>query len=512
MSRILSVILPNGIAQRIFPGTHRTSYVPSLPCLRLLLTVWAALVSIDTLPDELLLRIFDFDRVIYLDGLAAPDRLWRPSLYWGWHRLVHVCRRWRSVVFKSPTFLDLKLVCGPHTLVQFTRLWPPLPIILRGNYDGLLPGDYDFDAAIVHPNRVCEINLQLTRPQLRRLVSVMQEQFPALIHLTLGFLYNDGGPTWALSGGFLGGSAPLLQSLELDYIPFPALPKLLLSTNSLVRLTLKNIPHSGYISAKVIVTGLGALANLKYLIINFKSPTSCPNRGSPSLPPPTRITLPTLTRFEFKGTSEYLEDFVARVDAPLLDSIYITFFHQLIFELPQLVRFTRRTTMFQELKEAHVDFDNNVVHVETLPPIRTFDEKSGLEISCKELDWQLSSLEQVFAPFFPSIHMVEHLYIYGSRNLPTQRLYDIENMQWLELFDPFIAAKNLYLSKKFAPLIAPALQELVGGRTAEVLPTLQNIYLEGPWLSEPIQEGIQKFVVARQDAGHPVTIFLWERF
>jgi hypothetical protein len=84
-------------------------------------------------------------------------------------------------------------------------------------------------------------------------------------------------------------------------------------------------------------------------------------------------------------------------------------------------------------------------------------------------------------------------------------------MQWLELFDPFIAVKNLYLSKKYAPLIAPALQELVGGRTAEVLPTLQNIYLEGLQSSEPIQEGIQKFVVARQDSGHPVTIFLWER-
>jgi hypothetical protein len=44
----------------------RTSYVP---CLQLLLTVWAGRVTINILPDDVLLLIFHFDRVIYLDGL-----------------------------------------------------------------------------------------------------------------------------------------------------------------------------------------------------------------------------------------------------------------------------------------------------------------------------------------------------------------------------------------------------------------------------------------------------------
>jgi hypothetical protein len=39
--------------------------------------------------------------------------------------------------------------------------------------------------------------------------------------------------------------------------------------------------------------------------------------------------------------------------------------------------------------------------------------------------------------------------------------------------------KNLYLSKEFAPGIAAALQELVGARITEVLPSLQNIFVEG---------------------------------
>jgi hypothetical protein len=99
-----------------------------------------------------------------------------------------------------------------------------------------MPGDYDFDAAIVHPNRVREIDLHLTSFHLQLLASAMQEPFPALTHLTLGItdydLDCDGfvAPAPALPDGFLGLSSPRLQSLELDSIPFPALPKLLLST------------------------------------------------------------------------------------------------------------------------------------------------------------------------------------------------------------------------------------------------------------------------------------------
>jgi hypothetical protein len=71
--------------------------------------------------------------------------------------------------------------------------------------------------------------------------------------------------------------------------------------------------------------------------------------------------------------------------------------------------------------------------------------------------------------------------------------------------------KNLYLSKDFAPRITPAIQELVGGRSAEVMPTLHNLLLEGLQPSGPVQEGIGQFVAARKLSGHPITISLWDR-
>jgi hypothetical protein len=479
--------------------------------------VWAGHVTINTLPDDVLLHIFLIDGQEYHDESQASivvledyDRVKR--LRWTWHRLVHVCRRWRSIVFASPNYLDLRLVCGPMTTIKLTGIWPPLPIIITNSFDlnfTTMPEDYDFDSAFVPPNRVREIRLfYLSRLLLQRLASQMQEQeqFPSLTHFILSF--DDSHPASAFPDGFLAGSAPLLQDLVLDSIPFPSLPKLLLSATHLVRLILEGIPHSGYISPEAIVTALAGMANLGHLLIGFESPLSRPHRESRRPPPPTRTVFPALTIFLFKGVSEYLEDFVARIDASLLDFIYITFFHQLIFDIPQFAQFMRRTTKFQELTAAYVRFDENIVYVETHPPTVIAEERPGFKILCKELDWQLSSMAQVFTSFFPSVYLVEHLYIYELRNQPQ---YDIENMQWLEIFHPFTAVKELYLSEKSAPYIAPALQELVGGRTMEVSPTLQNIRLEGLEPSGPIPEGIQKFVAARQLSGNPIAVSIWER-
>ena len=71
--------------------------------------------------------------------------------------------------------------------------------------------------------------------------------------------------------------------------------------------------------------------------------------------------------------------------------------------------------------------------------------------------------------------------------------------------------KNLFLGKEFAHLFAPALQELVGGRSTEVMPTLENIFFEGFHPSGPLHEGIEKFVAARRLTSHPVAISRWDR-
>ena len=119
---------------------------------------------------------------------------------------------------------------------------------------------------------------------------------------------------------FLGGSAPRLQIILFRGIPFPALPTLLLSTSDLRTVNLRSIPPTGYISPEAMVVGLAALPRLEVFDLKFQSVTPCPDRIHS---PVTRTVLPALSYFQFKGASEYLEDLVARIDAPQLNRIYI---------------------------------------------------------------------------------------------------------------------------------------------------------------------------------------------
>jgi hypothetical protein len=134
-----------------------------------------------------------------------------------------------------------------------------------------------------------------------------------------------------------------------------------------------------------------------------------------------------------------------------------------------------------------------------------------VKILCQVSDWQLSSLAQICNLSLHLFFTMENLYMYENLYSSPNGKDDIENAEWLDLLLPFTAVKNLYLSKQFSPRIAPALLELTGGRTTEVLPALQIVFLEGFQPSEPVQEGITRFISARQFTNHPVAISAWDR-
>jgi hypothetical protein len=311
---------------------------------------------------------------------------------------------------------------------------------------------------------------------------------------------------------FLGGSAASLQHLWLNHVPFPGLPKLLLSATQLVTLDLLNIPRSGSIPPDAMATALSSLTSLECLIIEFESSRSYPERESRCPPSPTRILLPALTEFRFAGVGRYLEVLVAGIDAPLLTKLEITFFHRLISDTPHLTQFISRTPKFKVQDQARVEFTNSDVSV-TLP--QTPDGNLYLNIQCSPSNLQLSSLVNACSSFFPRplILAVERLYIlkFGYGRLRLHWEDDIENGQWLEVLRPFTTVKGLYLSRRLAPHIVPDLLELVGERVTEVLPALQNLFLEEPLRLGPVQETIEQFVAARQLSGHPVAVSYWER-
>jgi hypothetical protein len=453
-------------------------------------------VTIETLPDDILLEIF------YLCPDEDEDEDGNEYEDW-WHTLVHVCRRWRNVVFASPRRLDLRLRCsGTRSVREMLDIWPELPIVIEE-----LQGVDNVIAALELNDRVSRICLlYVSSSELERIVEAMQDPFPALTDL---WLHPTDGMAPVISDSFLGGSAPRLRSLWLQRIPFPALPKLLSSAVDLVYLLLEDLPHSGYISPSAMVTCLSTLTRLESLFLGFRSPRSRPDRTSRLSPPLTRTILPALSHLQFKGVTEYLEDLVTQIDAPLLKDISITFFNQLIYNISQLPKFLCRTETFTVLDQATVSFHERFVNVKLSRKTGANSPSLKLSISCRKLDWQLSSLEQVCNSALPTLSTLErlslHAYIYdGPALVPGQD--DIENTQWLDVLRPYINVKDLQLSKKVAPCVAPALQEITGERVKEVLPALQNLSLHDFKASRPVEEAIMQFVAARQFSGHPVAI------
>jgi hypothetical protein len=379
-------------------------------------------------------------------------------------------------------------------------VWPALPLHIQDHH----PGHGDFDniiAVLERSDRVHLIDLSnIPSSHWEKLSATMQVPFPELTFLQLG-LYGEA----VLPDTLLGGSAPSLRFLFLNHISFPKL--LLLSAAHLVDLHLWNILHSGYISPEATVTALSALTHLDKLTLRFRSPLSRPDRASRLLPPPTRSVLSVLTFFEFKGDSEYLDDLAAHIDAPRLNHLYISFFNDILFDTPQLMQFICRTPTLKPLEKARVTFGGGAASV-NLTSLTRRDDLLRVGISCQELDWQVSSIHQVLTSSLPPLSTLEDLYINENPYRPAHSQNNIEDLLWLELLLPFRTVKSLHLSEEYSRRIGPALQEL---RVTEVLPTLRNIFLEGLKLSGRGEEGIRRFVAARQFTSDPVVFSRWDR-
>src|SRR5712672_2679619 len=299
-------------------------------------------VSIEILPDEVLLEIFNHDRLLALNHpFSGP---------WKWQRLVHVCRSWRFLIFASPRRLELRLYYTyQKPVTRNLGCWPPFPIAISyprfASSRPLVPKDEDnVVAALMHRDRICEINFAMTSHLLERSTILMQEQFPALEHLLLRSR-DSARRSLVLPSAFLGGSAPRLRNIHLDGIAFPTLPQLLLSTRDLCSLQLEEIPRTEFFSPETLVSSMSALSHLKSFKIHFASPTSQqdPTNARSPLISTNHIALPALAEFRFRGASEYLEDLVARLDTPCLQQLSIAFFDQPVFEIPQLSLFIGRT-------------------------------------------------------------------------------------------------------------------------------------------------------------------------
>ncbi|KAN0138706.1 hypothetical protein V8E53_003694 [Lactarius tabidus] len=425
-----------------------------------------------------------------------------------WCPLMHVCRRWRQIIFESPRRLDLQILCTKgNRFKESLGIWPDFPIAIDDNrsrpgFTGRIEED-DVIAALEHPDRVCHIVLEGL--QLELMATMSCKPYPLLKYLDIC--------PWDeidLPDGFLGGSAPCLEELSLSHISYPGLPTLLSSTKNLVKLTLWGVPPTGYISPDAMVTCLAELPRLTDLRLLFKSATVDLHRGLGQIhpPPPTRTVLPALAHF-CCPTSKYLEDLVAQIDCPELENVHV--FYSDPAHVPQVAQFCEfvnrsvgpEISPFTTPTKIHISSGNTVLIDTYRRPNHLKGEDwdpAKITISYQVTDRQVSHIAQVLNRFSAILSTVTYLSLVSEYF--DHRLMATNNVEWLHLLHPFSAVQTLHVSRELAGHLTLTLEDISAERANEVLPSLRLIYLEPHWQSL----SLEKFVAARGLSDRPVTV------
>ena len=379
-------------------------------------------------------------------------------------------------------------------------MWPTLPLAIKV---ACLPYELEDNvvAALEHEDRLSRISvLDDSNSTLKRITEAMKHPFPVLTNFSI---WSTDQTAMVLPDSLLGGSAPHLRSLCLRNVEFSALPKLLLSATGLVDLSLWHITQSEWIPPEAVVDCLSLLTRLERLHIEFKS-YQCRLDRTNRRPHSTRTVLPTLTVFTFQGMTDYLDSLFTPVDTPLLKRVEIRVLDPPTFDIMRITSLIGLTETFEMPVRAYMLLAHELVDVMVSSRLGTTGDKMlQLSMTLKFSDWYLT---RAHYPSSPSQSTIE-----SRRQRTRARTMDRGRTHWLDLLRFFPTTEDLYLFERVAECIALALGELSPEGAAEVLPALQNLFIENLRPSGPVGEAIGVFVAARRLSGHPVAVLCWIR-
>ncbi|KAH9953026.1 hypothetical protein BC827DRAFT_195423 [Russula dissimulans] len=455
-------------------------------------------IPINILNDDTLLEIFNHCRL-------GDEQGWDLQLQWG--KLSHVCRRWRSLIFGSPSYLKIRLpVLSRTSILPMLNLFPPLPIIIDCKVSTRIANTTTspmimlwLPFAPVHRDRIHHIAIQASPQYWRQLLVHMNEPFQKLEYLSLASTATLDPAKLILPESFM---APNLRHLNLIGIGLPKGLPLLASTVALVSLKLCRIQ---LFSPEDLVTRLQHMPQLEELSIDFRFLTHRPITDGALIQTSIPVaTLPSLKQLEFHGFAAYLEGLVSRTNAPALERLTITLFNQASFTLPHLSQFMNTT---EGLKHpiSSILFDREAVSIAIRHREPPFEDVFNLRLGYSWFNWQINSAAQICGTLLPVLSIVEELTLDSHECLRRLRWLDaVTNAtMWRDLILPFKHVKKLSISRALWLELSTALHpdnerpELFLHR---LLPSLQIGEIKSG-----IQHQIERFIINARPLG-PVVL------
>jgi len=465
------------------------------------------------LDDDSLLNIFHLCRPVLLDDDVADDGRILEGGEWArerwWYRLVQVCQRWRSLILASASHLRLSLLCTYGIPVTKMLAHSPLPLTIDylGDDRDIATEEEGIILALQHRDRVRRIRLRVPLLNLQKFILAMDGEFPILEYLFIE------PPTGLSSELVLPNTfkAPHLRHLVLSDFGSPIVTSPSLITGiSLVTLSIQNISPSAHSHPTDLLQQLSLLPYLEILGISVHSPV--PNheveRKLLHKPVTTHVTLPNLRWFGFRGASTYLEALLPQMTTPLLEKLQISFFRQPNYYTPYLLQFMGATKSLR-FDSARLALYKNMIDVEGYPHQGTTMYNFSLSIHCRDLDWQVVSGAQTFRSLRTVFSAVEHLTLEFFRYpISPEANNEVDRIHWRELLMSFSNVKTLHVDDDFFGQISRCLQVDDGESPTQLFPELKELEYSMPYAAK---EAFMRFIVARQNAGCPVTLIPLEK-
>ena len=337
-------------------------------------------------------------------------------------------------------------------------------------------------------DHVSSIKLVVTSSLLEKF-SAISEPFLELEELDL---LSQENAQLTLPSTFRWGSC--LRILRLTGITFPALPQLLHSSRNLVDLQLHEALDTWHIWPETLVSALSGMAQLQSLSLHFLStadhivlPSTCGEH----------VILPALARLNFQGNNAYLEDLVARIDAPGLRDIEITFSNRRIFGASKLSGFIDRIEMQKSHLRADILSSECAISISLTQPGAPTCLK--VQVSCEPLSGQVYSMAQICGHFSDFISRVEDLRINVTR--PSSGHDDVDAGRLLDIFDSFTGVKWFHVAGNFSTDIVVALRPSERWRK-NALPALHKLCIREPEPHcAPLREAVGSFTHSRRLSG-----------
>ena len=453
-------------------------------------------ITIVTLPNELLVEIFDWCRLDDEYGWNHRHR---------WCTLLQVCRRWRYVTLEWGSRLKLRIQCNfsnrratmPSHLTQ-------IPLIISFKSHDRNPGlsKKKLLLALLQPDRVSSVSVDhwcLGDLELRR---ALDNAFPVLDILSLSEDY--GGRV--LPDNFV---APHLRVLHLQNITISRGSSLLANATNLSSLRLESIPGFDYFPPEYLVECMASMPHLDNVSISFLQNSPLPD-AVVELPHPhiTRVALPRLSRLIYAGISLYLENLLTRISAPFLQDFRFTTSSKEILAVTRLATFLG-TIKNPNIGTAVVLFSAVSVTIafhpkqpSVTPPyfvftiLLTYDRVRAVDCAT-----------QICNAVVPAFGTVERLELELDTHYSRESSFSIQRTLWHTFLRLFGGVKVLRVDTTLARELSDALHPNGGAVVQNLLPVLSQLLVFGEDL---VHQPFSSFIHARRLAGLSIDLQVTE--